>query len=196
MCLHENKYWSQGKLTAGIDEVGRGPLAGPCVAAAVIMPREPLVEGVNDSKKISEKKRLTVYENIMQNAIAVGIGIIDSTTIDEINILQTAKRAFALAYRDLGAVPGFVFCDRIGGIDIDCSYEEFTGGDALSYSIAAASVVAKVTRDEMMKKYDEQFPGYGFSKNKGYGTKEHMQALRELGPCSIHRRTFIKKIVP
>ena len=177
MCLHENKYWQQGKLTAGIDEVGRGPLAGPCVAAAVIMPPSPLVEGVNDSKKISEKKRLTVYEHIMQNAIAVGIGIIDSTTIDEINILQAAKRAFALAFSDLGTMPGFVFCDKIGGIDIDCPYEEFVGGDALSYSVAAASVVAKVTRDEMMKKYDEQFPGYSFSRNKGYGTKEHMQAL-------------------
>ncbi len=195
MCLHENIYWQQGTLTAGIDEVGRGPLAGPCVAAAVIMPPSPLVEGVNDSKKISEKKRLTVYDNIMQNAVAVGIGIVDSSTIDEINILQAAKRAFSMAFNDLGTMPGFVFCDKIGGINIDCPYEEFVGGDAISYSVAAASVVAKVTRDAMMKEYDEQFPGYGFSKNKGYGTKEHMQALRELGPCSIHRRTFIKKIV-
>ena len=195
MCVNEHRYWSRGMLTAGIDEVGRGPLAGPCVAAAVIMPPEPLIEGVNDSKKLSEKKRQVVYDNIMKSAVAVGIGIVENDVIDDINILEAARRAFAQAYNNLGTRPGFVFCDRIGGIDIDCEYEEFVGGDALSYSVAAASIVAKVTRDEMMRSYDEQFPGYGFSRNKGYGTKEHTQALLELGACSIHRRTFIKKFI-
>lgn len=183
-------------LVAGIDEVGRGPLAGPCVAAAVIMPPEPLIEGVNDSKKVSEKKRQTVYERIMDTALAVGIGIVDNTVIDEINILQAAKRAFAIAYSKLEVKPDYVFCDKIGGIDIEAPYEEFVGGDRLSYCVAAASIVAKVTRDEMMIKYDEAFPAYKFAKNKGYGTPEHRQVLIENGICEIHRMSFLKKILP
>lgn len=196
LCKNEKEYWDNDMLVAGIDEVGRGPLAGPCVAAAVIMPPEPLIEGINDSKKVSEKKRQTVYERIMDTALAVGIGIVDNTIIDEINILQAAKRAFAIAYGNLEVKPDYVFCDRIGGIDIEAPYEEFVGGDRLSYCVAAASIVAKVTRDEMMIKYDEAFPAYKFAKNKGYGTPEHRQVLIENGICEIHRMSFLKKILP
>lgn len=196
LCKNENEYWKKGMLVAGIDEVGRGPLAGPCVAAAVIMPPEPLIEGVNDSKKVSEKKRQTVYEKIIDTALAVGIGIVDNTVIDEINILQAAKRAFAIAYSKLEVKPDYVFCDKIGGIDIEAPYQEFVGGDRLSYCVAAASIVAKVTRDEMMIKYDEAFPAYKFAKNKGYGTQEHRQVLIENGICEIHRMSFLKKILP
>ena len=195
ICHHENKHWQLGRLAAGIDEVGRGPLAGPCVAAAVIMPQQPLVEGVNDSKKVSEKKRPVIYEHILDTAISVGIGIVSSQLIDEINILNATRQAFASAYNNLDTKPSFVLCDKIGGIDIDCPYEEFVGGDALSYSIAAASIIAKVTRDEMMRKYDEQYPGYNFSKNKGYGTAEHIDALKRLGPCPIHRMSFLTRIL-
>lgn len=196
LCRNEREYWKKGMHVAGIDEVGRGPLAGPCVAAAVIMPPEPLVEGVNDSKKVSEKKRQAVYENIMDTAIAVGVGIVDNTVIDEINILQAAKRAFATAYDNLKVKPNFVFCDKIGGIDIEAPYKEFVGGDRLSYCVAAASIVAKVTRDEMMIKYDETFPAYKFAKNKGYGTPEHRQVIIKNGICEIHRMSFLKKILP
>jgi ribonuclease HII len=195
MCALERKYWDRGLLVAGIDEVGRGPLAGPCVAAAVIMPSHPLIEGVNDSKKVSEKKRQSIYEQIVDQAIAVGIGVVDNTVIDKINILNAAKRAFATAYRNLDTTPDFVFCDRIGGIDIDAPYKEFVGGDAISYSIAAASIVAKVTRDEMMREYDEVYPMYGFAQHKGYGTKQHMQVIKENGVSDIHRMTFCRKIL-
>ena len=195
MCVYERKYWDKGLVVAGIDEVGRGPLAGPCVAAAVIMPSEPLIEGVNDSKKLSEKKRQNVYEQIIEHAVAVGIGIVDNFVIDEINILNAAKRAFASAFDELDTTPDFVFCDRIGGIDISAKYQEFVGGDAISYSIAAASIVAKVTRDEMMREYDEVFPMYGFAQHKGYGTAQHRQVIKENGVCDIHRMSFLKKIL-
>jgi ribonuclease HII len=195
MCAHERKYWDKGLVVAGIDEVGRGPLAGPCVAAAVIMPSGPLIEGVNDSKKLSEKKRQSIYEQIMQHAVAVGIGIVDNFVIDEINILNAAKRAFATAFNELDTTPDFVLCDRIGGIDIDVDYREFVRGDAISYSIAAASIVAKVTRDEMMREYDEVFPMYGFAQHKGYGTAQHIQVIKENGVSDIHRMSFLKKIL-
>lgn len=195
MCVHERTFWDKGLIVAGIDEVGRGPLAGPCVAASVIMPPQPLIEGVNDSKKLSEKKRQTVYEQIMRHAVAVGIGLVDNTVIDEINILNAAKRAFATAYYELDITPDFVFCDRIGGIDIDSDYKEFVSGDAISYSIAAASIVAKVTRDEMMREYDEVYPMYGFAQHKGYGTAQHRQVIKQNGVCDIHRMSFLKKIL-
>ena len=129
------------------------------------------------------------------HAVAVGIGIVDNRVIDEINILNAAKRAFADAFGELTITPAFVFCDRIGGIDIDAEYEEFTHGDAISYSIAAASIVAKVTRDEMMREYDEVFPMYGFAKHKGYGTAAHRQVIKENGVCDIHRMSFCGKIL-
>lgn len=195
ICKYERKYWNKGLLVAGIDEVGRGPLAGPCVAAAVIMPSWPLIAGVNDSKKLSEKKRAALYEQIIAQAVSFGVGIVDNLVVDEINILGAAKKAFAVAFDNLDVKPDFVLCDRIGGIDIDSEYEEFVGGDALSYSIAAASIVAKVTRDEIMRKYDNVFPVYGFAQHKGYGTVQHRQAIIEHGVCAIHRMTFLGKIV-
>ncbi len=195
MCRYEKPFWESGKLVAGIDEAGRGPLAGPCIAAAVIMPRGCLIAGVNDSKKLSEKKREALYEQITDQALCYAVGIADSGLIDEINILNAAKRAFAQAISGLSIKPDFVFSDRIGGIDTDCPYEEITGGDALCYSIAAASIVAKVTRDRMMRDFGRQYPGYGFETHKGYGTKQHCESIRELGVCDIHRMSFLKKLI-
>jgi ribonuclease HII len=195
MSQYEKPYWDAGKLVAGIDEAGRGPLAGPCVAAAVVMPRDCLIAGVDDSKKLTEKKREVLYDEITDKALCYAVGIADNTVIDEINILNAAKRAFAQAISELSIQPDYVFSDRIGGIEIDCPYQEITGGDALCYSIAAASIVAKVTRDRMMRDYEHKFPGYGFSKHKGYATKQHRESILELGVCEIHRMSFLKKLI-
>lgn len=192
---YEKPFWDAGQLVAGIDEAGRGPLAGPCVAAAVVMPRDCLIAGVNDSKKLTEKKREALYEEITDKALCYAVGIAGSAVIDEINILNAAKRAFAQAISGLSIQPDYVFSDRIGGIDIDCPYEEITGGDALCYSIAAASIVAKVTRDRMMRDYEQKYPGYGFAKHKGYATKQHRESILELGVCEIHRMSFLKKLI-
>ena len=162
MCAYEKPFWEQGLLVAGIDEVGRGPLAGPCVAAAVIMPPDSLILGVNDSKKLSEKKRQELFLSITQQAVSYAVGIVDNRTVDKINILNAARQAFAEAYSGLRIQPAYVFCDRINGIDIDTEYEEIVGGDRLCYSVAAASIIAKVTRDEMMREYAEVYPEYGF----------------------------------
>lgn len=195
MSQYEKPFWEAGKFVAGIDEAGRGPLAGPCVAAAVVMPRDCLIAGVNDSKKLSEKKREALYEQITEKALCYAVGIADNSLIDEINILNAAKRAFAQAISGLSIKPDFVFSDRIGGIQTDCPYEELTGGDALCYSIAAASIVAKVTRDRMMRDFGRIYPGYGFEAHKGYGTKQHCESIRELGVCEIHRMSFLKKLI-
>lgn len=195
MCRYEKPFWEAGKLVAGIDEAGRGPLAGPCVAAAVVMPHDCLIAGVDDSKKLSEKKREALYEQITDQALCYAVGVADNGLIDEINILNAAKRAFAQAIAALPIAPDFVFSDRIGGIETSCPYEEITGGDALCYSIAAASIIAKVTRDRMMRDYEQKYPGYGFAKHKGYGTKQHCELIRELGVCDIHRMSFLKKLI-
>ncbi len=195
MSRFEKPFWDAGKLVAGIDEAGRGPLAGPCVAAAVIMPRGCLIEGVNDSKKLSEKKREALYEQLTAQAVCFAVGIAESSLIDEINILNAARRAFAQAIEGLPVKPDFVFSDRIGGIETDCPYEEITHGDALCYSIAAASIIAKVTRDRIMRDYGRRYPGYGFEMHKGYGTKRHFDSIRELGACEIHRMSFLKKLI-
>ncbi len=195
MCKYERPYWDKSLLVAGIDEVGRGPLAGPCVAAAVIMPAGCLIAGVNDSKKLSEKKREELYVKITKSAVSYSVGIVDNAVIDEINILNAARRAFAEAFFGLQEKPAFVFCDRINGIDIDTQYEEIVGGDRLCYSVAAASIVAKVTRDRLMREYESVYPEYGFAQHKGYGTAQHRQAIIENGVCEIHRMTFLKKIV-
>ncbi len=195
MSQYEKPFWDDGKLVAGIDEVGRGPLAGPCVAAAVIMPRDCLIEGVNDSKKLTPRKRESLYEQITDQAICYSIAVADSTLIDEVNILNAAKRAFAAAIAGLSFKPDYVFSDRIGGIKTDCPYEEITGGDALCYSIAAASIIAKVTRDRMMRDYGRKYPGYGFETHKGYGTKQHCDSIKALGVCDIHRMSFLKKLM-
>lgn len=196
LTVYERPLWEAGKVVCGMDEVGRGPLAGPVVTCCVIMPPEPLIEGVNDSKKLSEKKREQLYDKIKETAIAVGFGVRDEKEIDELNILNATKEAFASAYRNMGVSADAALIDAVKGLDIPCEKIPLIHGDALSYSIACASILAKVERDRFMEEQEEKYPGYGFAKNKGYGTAEHISALKELGPCEIHRRTFIKNFIP
>ncbi|MGE5494075.1 MAG: ribonuclease HII [Burkholderiales bacterium] len=191
---YERPYWDKGLLVAGVDEAGRGPLAGPCVAAAVIMPPGLLIPGVNDSKKLSEKKRGELYALITAQAVCFAVGVCDSGTIDSINILNAAKKAFAEAINSLRVKPDYVFCDRIGGIDVSLPYEEITGGDRLCYSIAAASIIAKETRDAIMRDYAVLYPQYGFDRHKGYATKEHFECIVKYGACEIHRVSFLRKL--
>lgn len=193
--IYERELYTRGiELIAGTDEAGRGPLAGPVVAACVIMPKDHRIDGVDDSKKVSEKNRYRLYDEIMKNAISVGVGIVDEKTIDEKNILNATKIAFEKAYDDLSIKPQHILIDALGGILKTVPQTVIIKGDSLSYQIAAASIVAKVTRDRLMIKYDSVYPKYNFSKHKGYGTKEHMQALREFGICPIHRHSFLKNI--
>ena len=183
------------KYVGGIDEAGRGPLAGPVVVAGVIMPLEEnsLIDGVNDSKKLSAKKRDLLFDKILATALDVQVAIIGCEEIDEINILNATKKGM------LQCINGFKAVDKvfIDAVKLDCSVPTLSivHGDALSYSIAAASIVAKVTRDRLMLQYDEQYPQYNFAKHKGYGTAEHIRLLKEFGPCPIHRRTFIGHFV-
>ena len=193
----EKEAYEKGyKCIAGIDEAGRGPLAGPVVAAAVILPKDALIEGVNDSKKLSEKKREKLYDDIINNALAWGVGIVDHTVIDEINILNATRKAMKLAIEDLKVKPDVILIDAEERVDTDGRpYLPIIKGDAVSIWIGAASIIAKVTRDRMMREYDKIFPMYGFEKHKGYGTKAHVEALKEFGPCVIHRQSFLKKIL-
>ena len=193
----ENKLYEEGiEYICGIDEAGRGPLAGPVVVGAVIMPKDSFIEGVNDSKKISEKKREKIYDQILDEAIAYSIGVIDRDTIDEINILNATKLGVKKAVSTLKQRPEVIMVDALTGIDTDgIPYISVVKGDAKNYSIAAASIIAKVTRDRMMQEWDEVYPAYGFAKHKGYGTAEHIRIIKENGPCSIHRRSFIKNFV-
>lgn len=194
---YEKKGYENGyKYIAGIDEAGRGPLAGPVVAAAVILPEGCLVEGVNDSKKLSEKKREKLYDDIVQNATAWGVGIVDNNVIDEINILNATRRAMHMAIEELKVKPDYILIDAEKKVDTNgIPYLPIIKGDALSISIGAASIIAKVTRDRMMREYDKIFPMYGFEKHKGYGTKAHVEAIKENGLCMIHRKSFCKKFV-
>lgn len=194
---YEKEYYEKGyKLIGGIDEAGRGPLAGPVVAACVILPEGCLIEGVNDSKKLSEKKREKLYDEIIEKAISWGVGIKDNNVIDEINILEATRCAMHEAIEKLNVKPDFIFIDAEKKVDTDnIPYLPIVKGDALSISIAAASIIAKVTRDRMMRKYDIEYPEYGFEKHKGYGTKLHVDAIKEYGLTPIHRRSFTKKIV-
>lgn len=190
MKVYEERYQDCAYI-CGVDEVGRGPLAGPVVAAAVILPKDCDILYLNDSKQLSEKKREALYDEIMEKAISVGIGMANHEVIDEINILQADYVAMRQAISLLEKKPDILLNDAVTIPDIDIKQVPIIKGDTKSISIAAASIVAKVTRDRMMVEYDEVYPGYGFAKNKGYGTKEHMEAIRTLGPCAIHRRTFI-----
>ena len=179
----------------GTDEAGRGPLAGPVVVAAVIMPRDSMIEGVNDSKKVSEKKREELYEIITKEAISYGVGIIDQKEIDRINILNATKEGLTMSIKELSPRPDKIIVDALKGIDtLGIPYDSIIKGDAKCYSIAAASIIAKVTRDRIMRTWDEVYPQYGFCRHKGYGTAEHIAAIKEYGICPLHRLSFVKKI--
>lgn len=179
----------------GIDEVGRGPLAGPVVAGAVILPKDATILYLNDSKKLSEKKREALYEEIMDKAVATGLGMVGPERIDEINILQATYEAMRQAIGNLKLRPDLLLNDAVTIPEVDIPQVPIIKGDAKSISIAAASIIAKVTRDRLMVEYDKLMPGYDFASNKGYGTKAHMEALKKLGPTPIHRRSFIKNII-
>lgn len=179
----------------GIDEAGRGPLAGPVVAAAAVLPKDCQIFYLNDSKKLSEKKRDLLFDEIKEKAVAYGIGIVSPQVIDEINILQATYEAMRQAISQLNVIPEILLNDAVTIPGVDIMQVPIVKGDAKSVSIAAASILAKVTRDRMMMEYDQIYPEYGFAKHKGYGTATHIAALKEYGPCPIHRRTFIKKFV-
>ena len=191
----ENKLYKSERIKyiCGIDEAGRGPLAGPVVVGCVIMPKDSMIEGVNDSKKISEKKREQLYEVITKEAICYSVGIINEKVIDEINILNATKKALTEAIKDLKVKPDVIMVDALNKIDTcGIPYISMIKGDARVYSIACASIIAKVTRDRMMYEFDKAYPAYGFAKHKGYGTAFHIDAIKKNGLCSIHRKTFIK----
>lgn len=192
----ENEIYKTGIETiCGIDEAGRGPLAGPVVVAAVIMPKDSMIEGVNDSKKVSEKKREVLYEQIINEVISYGVGIIDQKEIDEINILNATKKGLTTAIKELKVKPERILVDALTGIDTcGIPYTPIIKGDAKAYSIAAASIIAKVTRDRIMREWDKIYPQYGFEKHKGYGTKMHIEAIKEYGLCPLHRLSFVKNI--
>ena len=194
---HENELRNKGfKTICGIDEAGRGPLAGPVVVASVIMPANSMIEGVNDSKKISEKKREKIYEQILEEAVSYGIAIIGQDEIDEINILNATKKGLTVSLQELTEKPDLIVVDALNGIDtMGIPYESIIKGDAKCYSIAAASILAKVTRDRIMREWDKIYPEYGFEKHKGYGTAAHIAAIKEHGLCPIHRRSFTKNFI-
>ena len=194
MFSFEREYGDHQAI-CGIDEVGRGPFAGPVVAGAVILPKGSRILYVNDSKKLSEKKREELYDVIMNEAVAVGVGIVGPERIDEVNILNATYEAMHQAINNLGVTPDILLNDAVDIPGIDIKQVPIIKGDAKSLSIASASIIAKVTRDRLMYSYDELYPEYGFAKHKGYGTKQHRDALAEYGPCPIHRKTFIKKYV-
>ncbi|MFD0698405.1 ribonuclease HII [Paenibacillus sp. GCM10027628] len=195
MLEFEKRLWEQGMAhLAGIDEVGRGCLFGDVVAAAVILPAGYVLDEVNDSKKLSEKKRDVLYEQIMNEAIAIGVGIVDVATIEAINIKQAARLAMKQAVEQLKVMPDYLLVDA-ERVDVDLEQEAIIHGDALSQSIAAASIIAKVTRDRMCNEWDEQYPEYGIAVHKGYATKHHREMLLRYGPTPLHRKLFIRKIM-
>lgn len=190
--LHQRKF----NNICGIDEAGRGPLAGPVVVAGVIMPENSMIEGVNDSKKVSEKKREILYDKILEEAISYSVSIIGQDVIDEINILNATKQGVTSVIKGLDIKPDLIIIDALEHIDTNgVPYESIIKGDAKCYSIAAASIIAKVTRDRIMREWDEVYPQYGFMQHKGYGTAKHIEAVKEYGLCPIHRRSFTKNFV-
>ena len=200
---YENAH-ADVRFIAGIDEAGRGPLAGPVVAACCILPKDAVILYLNDSKKVTALRREALLPEIKEKAIAYGIGIVDEKQIDEINILQADYEAMRIAIQKTSAMlqakgladaPGLLLNDAVTIPGVEIPQESIIKGDAKSVSIAAASILAKVTRDQLMEAYDAQYPEYGFARNKGYGTKEHIEALKRLGPCPIHRRSFIGHFV-
>ena len=194
MSVYEKEYGAYTYI-CGIDEVGRGPLAGPVVAGAVILPKDHPILYLNDSKKLSEKKREALYDEIMEHAVATGIGMAGPARIDEINILQATYEAMRMAIENLKVRPDLLLNDAVTIPEVTIPQVPIIKGDAKSVSIAASSIIAKVTRDRMMVEYDKILPGYDFASNKGYGTKAHIAGLKELGPSPIHRKTFIGNFV-
>lgn len=194
----ENQYKEKGyKLIAGVDEAGRGPLAGPVCVACVIMPldSDKIIDGINDSKKLTEKKREELFKKIIDTAIAYNIHFVNEQIIDEINILNATKKGMAFCINNLSRTPDVVLVDAVKGLETNIECVPIIKGDAKSYSIAAASILAKVSRDKLMLEYDKKFPEYGFAKHKGYGTKVHIEALKKYGKCEIHRESFIKNFM-
>ena len=189
----DRAIWETGRAFAGIDEAGRGPLCGPVAAACVVMPKAPLLLYVDDSKKLTEKRRETLYDQILKTAVYARVILAPPEEIDRVNILNATKNAMALAAKD--APCDLFLVDAIDRLDVAGEVRGIVHGDALCYSIAAASILAKVTRDRLMRELDGQYPQYGFAKNKGYGTAQHIAALREYGPCPAHRRSFIGHFV-
>ena len=193
----DRAFWTQdGVILAGMDEVGRGSLAGPVVVACVVMPPEPLLEYVNDSKKVSEARREALYDRILSTCVEAQTAWVDQTVIDEINILEATKRAFNEAFAKMQTPVTDILIDALTGLSIPARQHALIHGDALSYSIGAASILAKVARDRYRVEQDALYPQYGFARNKGYGTAEHIAALKQYGPCPIHRRSFIGHFVP
>ncbi|MGI6776557.1 MAG: ribonuclease HII [Acetivibrionales bacterium] len=194
MCEYERNCYKKGiRMIAGVDEAGRGPLAGPVVAASVILPEDVFIEGLNDSKKLSVQKREKLFDIITKTAVSYGIGIIDEKQIDRINILNATKLAMKEAVKSMDKEPEILLVDAVDIEDVNIKCISITKGDSLSVSIAAASILAKVTRDRIIDEMDILYPQYGFSKNKGYGTQEHIQAIKKFGICPIHRISFTKK---
>lgn len=188
----ERKYASSFTQICGIDEAGRGPLAGPVVAGAVILPVDCEILYLNDSKKVSASRRELLFDEIQEKAVACGVGIVSQEHIDEMNILQATYEAMRQAVNQLSVSPDLLLVDAVTIPNVAMKQVGIVKGDARSVSIAAASILAKVTRDRIMEEYDTRYPGYGFADHKGYGSQAHIQALKKLGPCPIHRRTFIK----
>lgn len=187
----EQMYYRAGyERIAGVDEAGRGPLAGPVVAAAVILPKEGIGEELLDSKVVPAKKRERIYETILSEAMGVGLGIVSQEEIDRMNILQASLWAMALAVADLPIVPDFILIDGTYGLSVPIPQKAIRKGDQLSHSIAAASIIAKVTRDRLMLEFHEKYPQYNFARHKGYGTREHRRAIQVHGVCELHRKTF------
>lgn len=189
---YENKFLAQGyKYIAGVDEAGRGPLAGPVCVASVIMPLDDIIEGIDDSKKVPEKKREELYELIKQKAISYSIEFVSEKVIDDINILEATKLGMKKTIENLCITPDIVLVDAVKNLDVDVQTLPIIHGDALSYNIAAASILAKVTRDRFMVELSKKYPQYGLEKHKGYGTKAHIEALKQYGSTEIHRKSFL-----
>ncbi len=198
MFEYENEYKSKGyKILAGMDEAGRGPLAGPVVCACVVMPldKDKIIDGVNDSKKLTTKKREVLFEKIINTATCYKIIEVDNKTIDEINILNATKLGMSKCVNEMNIKIDMLLVDAVKGLDVKCEYLPIIKGDAKSYLIACASILAKVYRDRLMEKLDEKYPAYNLKKHKGYGTKEHIENLKKYGKCEIHRETFIKHFI-
>lgn len=192
----DRAFWEkEDAVLAGMDEVGRGPLAGPVVACCAAMPPEPLIARVDDSKKVTSNRREALYPVLTETALGFSLGWVWPDEIDEINILQATKRAFQLAFEGMALPVTDVLVDAVRGLQISARQHAIVHGDALSYSIACASIIAKVARDRYMTEQDALYPAYGFARNKGYGTAEHIAAIRKFGPCLLHRKSFIRKFL-